>query len=239
MKNTSSQLIEKYNTYRRRPTAEDPVIRAVLFKSFQRTLGLWLPASKDNAILDIACGEGSFLLFLKERGYSNLSGFDFSPENVQICHRLGLEFVQLHDAFDISELYSSQFFDTIFLIDFLEHVPKQAAAGFLEKVTQKLKPGGAIILQTPNMGCIFGNYHRYNDLSHEFGLTEKTIIDLLLISGFDLKQIDIKPAWNATTTIGYLREIYMRVLHTLIYLSEDSSRPRIPTKNLLIRAKSK
>lgn len=235
MTNTSERLIEKYNTYRRRPTAEDTVAQAMMFKSFHRTMESWLPESKENAILDIACGEGTFLLFLKEMGYSNLFGFDFSPENVEISHRLGLDFVQLQDAFKISTLYPSQSFDTIFLLDFLEHIPKQAAANFLEDVIKKLKPGGVIIIQTPNMGAIQGLYFRYNDLSHEFGLTEKTAVDLLLMNGFELNNIDVKPAWNATTTLGRLREIYTRLLHLLVYLSVDSSRPRIPTKNLLIR----
>ena len=221
MKNTSSRLLEKYNSYRRRQTAEYPASRAVMFKSLRRTLGPWLPDANDSAILDIACGEGTLLLFLREAGYTNLFGFDFSPENVQIAHRLDLDFIELQDAFHIRDLYSPQTFDTIFLMDFLEHVPKEMAAPFLEDVTSKLKPGGIIILQTPNMGSIHGVYFRYNDLSHEFGFTESTIVDLLLMVGFDISCIEVKPSWNATTVLGRLREIYLRLLHFFVYLSED------------------
>ena len=85
------------------------------------------------------------------------------------------------------------------------------------------------------MGSLFGVFHRYNDLTHEFCLTENTMIDLLLASGFDLDRIEIHPAWNATTFLGRLREIYLRFIFFLVSKAEDSNRPRIATKNLLVR----
>lgn len=57
-----------------------------------------------------------------------------------------------------------------------------------------------------------------------------------MVGGFRNEDIEIRPAWNATTLLGYLREVYLRLLHNLVFLAEDRSRPRIPTKNLLIRA---
>lgn len=86
------------------------------------------------------------------------------------------------------------------------------------------------------MGSIAGLYNRYYDLSHEFGLTEKTAVDLLLVAGFEPQHLEIRPAWNATTPLGYAREAYLRLLHRLVFLTEGNGRPRIPTKNLLIRA---
>ena len=139
MKQTTDRLLEKYNTYRRRPTAEDPRMRETMFKSFQRTLKPWLPSENDAEILDIACGEGTLLLFLKEMGYSKLAGFDFSPENVEITHRLELNFVLQKDARKIQKLYSGKKFDLIFLMDFLEHLPKQDAASFLNDVCRKIE----------------------------------------------------------------------------------------------------
>lgn len=239
MTNTTERLLEKYNSYRRRKTVEDQKDRRIIFTSLERSLGDWLPKEKGCAILDIACGEGSLLLFLQEKGYSDLNGFDFSPENVEICHRLGLDFVQLNNAFFVDELYGEKKFDVIFLFDFLEHVQKERAADFLEKLRKKLNPGGQLIIQTPNMGSLVGLYHRYNDLSHEFALTEKTAIDLLMIAGFSVDKIEIKPSWNAATFKGRIREFYMRMLHKVIFFSEDSSRPTIPTKNLLLRGYSK
>ena len=235
MSNTRDRMLEKYNTYRRRPTIADPETRKMKYKSYQRTLGPWLPVSKEKAILDIACGEGALLSFLKELGYHNLSGFDYSPENVQICHHLGLDFVQQHDALKIDEIYPAESFDMVFIIAFLEHIPKERAVDFLEQVAQKIKPDGEIVLQTPNLGSILGLYPFYNDLTHEFGITEKSAVDLMLMAGFKLENIEIKPVWTAITPQGYVREVYWKLLHSLIYLGAGSSRPKIPTPNILFR----
>jgi len=234
---TVERLYARYNTYTRRPTVQDARTRQVAFRALERTLRPWLPADRATPILDVGCGEGTLLAFLRERGYTNLAGFDLSPENVAICHALGLDFVEQGDALCLAERYLPGSFAVIFVMDVLEHLPKQRAAGFLEQARRCLQPGGAVIIQTPNMGSVFGVYHRYNDLSHEFCLTEKTARDLLMIAGFRSEDIEIRPAWNATTPLGYARELYLRLLHNLVFLAEGASRPRIPTKNLLIRAK--
>ena len=235
MKRTSDRLIEKYNTFTRRSTALDISARKVQFRSFERILGKWLPHNRYDSFLDIGCGEGSLLLFLKESGYQDLSGFDLSEENVKIAHKLSLDFVSQFNALDIAYYMEGKLFDFIFLLDIIEHIPKQSVVDFLSIVLTRLKTGGTLIIQTPNMGSIYGNYLRYNDLTHEFGLTEKSILDLLLVSGLNMDEIEIHPAWNATTFFGFCREYYLRFLHLLFSLGEDSSRPKIPTKNLLIR----
>ncbi len=236
MKGTSGLLFERYNTYTRRPTVQDPRLRRVIFKSFARVLGPWLPSNTDSRILDIACGEGALLSFLQDRGYGNLDGFDISPESVTLCHGLGLDFVRRFDAQHLEDWPDPHMYDVVFALDILEHIPKQDAANFLGSIRARLLPGGYTVIQTPNMGSIFGTYHRFNDLSHEYALTEKSALDLLMVAGFEARAVEIRPAWNATTTLGYLREGYLRLLHRAIYLAEDSSRPKIPTKNLLIRA---
>ena len=236
MPSTSGRLFDRYNTLTRRPTVQDPATRKVVFKSLSRVLGPWLPVDRQSRILDVGCGEGSLLSFLQECGYRNLDGFDISPENVDICHKYGFTFVQQFDALRLAKWTTSERYGAIFALDILEHLPKQTAGDFLQQIRQLLEPGGYAVLQTPNMGCVFGGYHRYNDLSHEYSLTEKSAIDLLMLAGFQPEAIVIRPAWNATTTLGHIRELYMRLLHTMVFLAEDSSRPRIPTKNLLIRA---
>ena len=235
MKRTSDSLIEKYNTYTRRPTALDTSMQKIQFKSYKRILGKWLPNVRGLSLLDIGRGEGSLLLFLKKTGYKDLSGFDLSEENVIIAHQLSLDFVSKFNALDIDQYMPSKLFDFIFLMDIIEHIQKQLVVDFLTNVFKRLKIGGTLIIQTPNMGSIYGIYHRYNDLTHEFCLTEKSILDLLLVSGLSIDEIEIHPAWNATTFLGYCRKFYLRFLHLLFSLGENSSRPKIPSKNLLIR----
>lgn len=232
---TVDRLYSKYNSFNRRATIEDPRVRLVSFRSMRRSLARWLPGDKSTPILDVACGEGALLAFLKEEGYANLSGFDFSPENVAICHRLGLSFVEQANALEKFGSVSQQTFGLVLAIDLVEHLPKQKAAGFIESVRSALAPGGALVLQTPNAGSLYGCYNRYYDLSHEFAVTEKSAVDLMMLGGFSVDEIEVRPHWNATTWLGKLREVYLSLLHRLIFLGEGSRRPRIPTGNLLIR----
>ena len=236
-KSTSHLLIEKYNTILQRATIRDENTKTIIFRSFQRTIGQFLPADKSARILDIACGEGALLTFLRERGYCHLKGFDLSDENVSICHDLGLEFVVKFDALELEKFSPDEKYDTIFALDILEHLPKEKVVEFLTKVYQLLDPGGYLIIQTPNMGALQGLFIRYNDLTHEFGLTEFSAKSLLIAAGWEKNNISIYAAWNATTFFGYVREFYLRILHRLIFLIEGDQRPRIPTKNLLIVAR--
>jgi len=232
---TREALLERYHTVNRRNAGLDSRSRRMMFKSFARTLGPWLPLDKDALILDVACGEGALLAFLRDRGYTDLSGFDLSPENVAICQQRGLVFVRQYNALCLSDFQPSDEVDAIFCLDLIEHLEKEHAVPFLRQAYSRLKQGGALVLQTPNMGSVVGLFHRYNDLTHEFALTEDSLLSLLLTAGFPLDGITIRPAWNATTILGYVREAYLRMLHLAVYLSEGRSRPRVPTKNLLAR----
>ena len=232
---TAERLFRNYNTYSRRPTVRDVHARKVMFRAFRRVLGPWLPRNPSARILDVACGEGALLAFLYDAGYVNLDGYDLSPENVAICHELGLKFVRRFDALQLTGFLSDRRYDAIFAIDIIEHLPKSRIVGFMEMIRSLLLPGGYVVIQTPNMGSLYGCYHRYNDLSHEFGLTEKTVLDLFMMSGFRPNAIAIRAAWNATTLLGRFREVYVWLLHHVLFAGEGPSRPRIPTKNLLVR----
>lgn len=233
---TRETLLQSYHTLTRRNAGLDPHSRRVMFKSFARILGSWLPESRNLSILDIGCGEGVLLAFLRDRGYTNLSGFDLSPENVEICRQRGLTFVQLNDALRLEDFPGAAEYEVIFCFDVLEHLAKEDALSFLRQVYARIAKGGHVVLQTPNMGSIAGLFHRYHDLTHEFGVTESSAVTLLMTAGFQEDCIEVRPSWNATTLLGYLRELYLRALHLVFWLAEGSTRPRIPTKNLLIRA---
>lgn len=233
---TTARLIERYHTLLARPDIDDPLQRRAVFRSFARTLGRWLPPDPATPILDAACGEGAFLRFLQSRGYHRLAGFDLSAENVALCRRAGLDFVFQADALRLDSEPGLGRYGAIFALDLIEHLPKQSAATFLETLRGRLLPGGCLVLQTPNLGSHLGWLHFHGDLSHEFGLTEHSARALLAAAGFEAGRIEIRPGWNATTPLGYLREIYLRAVHRLLWAAEGANRPRIPTRNLLVRA---
>src|SRR5688572_7586304 len=55
---------------------------------YKKTLSPFLPENKSAHILDIGCGLGHLLYFLKEQGYVNHFGIDRGEEQIEICRQL-------------------------------------------------------------------------------------------------------------------------------------------------------
>jgi 2-polyprenyl-3-methyl-5-hydroxy-6-metoxy-1,4-benzoquinol methylase len=232
MESSRDRIIAKYHTHLNR----DDRAAEFTYRSFHRTVEPWLPESRDAAILDVGCGEGTLLRFLRDQGYVNLSAFDLSQENVELCQSRGFSFVRLHDATKIRAFEGTALkWDLIICLDLLEHLTQGEAFNFLTDVRDLLAPDGAVVIQTPNMAYICANVILYGDLTHETGYTEMSIRSLFSATGYS--RLDIRPHWYATTLAGRLREALLRVRHWWHYLPEGSIAPRIPAKNLLVRAR--
>lgn len=96
------------------------------------------------SILDVGCANGGMLNALRELGYKNLCGIDPSPVCVENTRRLGIEAYQgsLFQPFKVNA------YDCVILSHTLEHV--QDVQGALTWITQCLKPGGVVYLETPD-----------------------------------------------------------------------------------------
>jgi 2-polyprenyl-3-methyl-5-hydroxy-6-metoxy-1,4-benzoquinol methylase len=152
-------------------------------KAYEFYLREWLPSDPNAAILEVACGGGRLLHFLKARGYVRISGVDISPEQVRLSRQVvgnveeanAVEFLGKHgDAYDL-----------IVGLDIVEHFNKDEALRFLEACYRALMPGGRLILQTPNADSPWGTAHRYNDFTHEIGFNPNAITRLLQMIGFE------------------------------------------------------
>src|SRR2546425_7732524 len=67
----------------------------------KRLIQHWIPEDRSIKILDLGCGYGALLYFLKAAGYCNLKGIDVSPEQVTVAKQLGLDSAQAGDLLDI------------------------------------------------------------------------------------------------------------------------------------------
>ncbi len=150
---------------------------------YEALYGQFLPSSRDAAILDAGSGAGHFLYFLKKKGYMNFRGVDVSQQQIEFCRKNISENVVLADIFDYLREKKGAF-DLISINDVLEHMPKKRVLSLLSLARQTLKPGGKLILKTPNMGNFFSLYPRYKDFTHDSGFTEKSLHQVLWLAGF-------------------------------------------------------
>lgn len=102
----------------------------------------WVP--ENVRVLDIGCGFGEALGYQKMRG-CEVYGVD-ADENVRrVADKFGYDVrVGLFDP----NLFDRSFFDYVTLDQVIEHVTDPL--GFMQGVYQVLKPGGYVVLSTPN-----------------------------------------------------------------------------------------
>lgn len=100
---------------------------------------------KSAAIVDVGCGTGHHLLFLRRLGYANAVGIDVSPLAIAFCARQGLANVSQADAAHLP--YGERQLDALLVFDVLEHLADDAAA--MREFGRVLKPGGVAIFTVP------------------------------------------------------------------------------------------
>lgn len=141
----------------------------------------WLPVRSDARIVDLACGGGKLIHFFKSTGFADVIGVDISPEQVALARQVPAE-VTLGNAMDYLEANPNHF-DLITALDLVEHFKKEEAMRFLDACVGALRPGGRLILQTPNADSPWGTTHRYNDFTHEIGFNPNSLMRLLNLAG--------------------------------------------------------
>lgn len=142
-----------------------------------------LPTDKTARILDIGCGGGHCLAYLKRKDYINMVGIDQSPELVQfVIQEIWPQTIQT-EALTYLRQHLGEF-NILIANDFIEHLPKQTIEEFLQLCRTTLRPGGKLLIKTPNMGNILASRCRYLDFTHEVGFTEDSIYQVCANAGF-------------------------------------------------------
>jgi SAM-dependent methyltransferase len=125
---------------------------------FRHTINkLALP--KSAAILDVGTSTGTNLRMLREMGFENVRGLDFSEEAIRWCEKKGLGQVEKGDICDMP--FGVDQFDLILATDIVEHVNDDARA--LQEIGRVLKPCGRAIITVPAFQGLWG---AQDDISH-------------------------------------------------------------------------
>jgi SAM-dependent methyltransferase len=143
----------------------------------------WLPADRGQPITEIACGHGSFLWWLKDRGFTRVTGVDSSPEQMKFAQQVGVE-TRLQDALEWLREQPDASQRTLAAIDFLEHISKDEVMEFLAQSRRVLLPGGRLILRYPNGDSPLVGMNLFNDITHVWTYTPNCLDTLARMHGF-------------------------------------------------------
>ena len=125
-----------------------------------------LPAlDRKLRLADLGCGTGGFLMFLRERGWHDITGYDASPIALKILKKRNITCASID--------LESQFvlengpYDVFIAMDLLEHINRESF--LIETMHRNLKPEGLIFLTVPALSHLYSgwdeqlkHYRRYS-----------------------------------------------------------------------------
>lgn len=152
--------------------------------SLRRMIKKYFPVDRSVSILDLGCGHGAFIYFIRQAGYRNVIGVDVSPEQVEEAFRLGIEGIHEGDLLDTLRKLPNHSQDVVIAFDVIEHFAKDELLPFVDEVLRVLKPAGRWLIHVPNGASPFVGTIRYGDMTHEQAFTRVSLAQLLLSSGF-------------------------------------------------------
>jgi O-antigen chain-terminating methyltransferase len=142
-------------------------------------------------VLDVGCGRGEFLDLLAQRAIA-ARGIDLNPEMVEVCRARGLD-VSHGDAVGYLSGLDDGSLGGVFAAQVVEHLEPAYLLRFLELCFHKLRPGGALVLETLNPACWVAFFESYiRDITHVWPLHPDTLKYLVVASGFAAVRVEYR-----------------------------------------------
>lgn len=120
-------------------------------------------------VLEIGCGNGSFLQKILREKTPHAAGLELNKEMVLICQQKNLPVK--HELLSEHKRLNQAKYDVICAFQVLEHINDVAV--FMKDMIACLKPGGKLILSTPNNDPYYMGYNKletFNLPPHHIGL---------------------------------------------------------------------
>jgi 2-polyprenyl-3-methyl-5-hydroxy-6-metoxy-1,4-benzoquinol methylase len=144
----------------------------------------------NGKLLDVGCGSGQNLALMREVGW-RVEGVESDPQAVKAAQQNGLT---VHCATVEERAYPAHTFDAVVLCHVIEHL--QDPASTIRECARILKPGGQLMIFTPNSASLghrlFGNNWRgLEPPRHLFLFATASMKKLLKQCGFN--RVSIRP----------------------------------------------
>ncbi|MBD8472770.1 methyltransferase domain-containing protein [Pseudomonas sp. CFBP 8770] len=146
-------------------------------------LQVFLKDSAQAPILDLGCGRGEWLELLTNEGYTAV-GVDLDEGMLQACRQLSLP-AEHGDALSALRARPDASLSAVTGFHIAEHIPFDDLQTLVDEALRKLRPGGLLILETPNAENIsVGTTGFYLDPTHERPIPQLLMSFLVEHSGF-------------------------------------------------------
>lgn len=175
--------------------------RRRLFGELLRGLSL-PPAAR---VLEVGTSAGTNLRMLRDLGFSDVTGLDFSDEAIRLCAENGLGIVQKGDITAMP--FADDTFALVLATDIIEHVEDDARA--LSEIARVLAPGGTALITVPGFPSLWGlqdivsNHKRRYRMRHLAGRISES--GLIIERRFHFNYLLFVPIWAARQVMKVMR----------------------------------
>lgn len=207
----------------------------VFMNYFDKNYSKILPKNSDISVLDVGCGLGHFLMFLKQKGYKDINGIDLDEDNIKHCQSLGFNNTVKADMFDHFKECKDKY-DVVVLNDVIEHVPKDMLIGVMRDINSALKENGILVLKTCNCNNVYGLSSFFADFTHEVGFTKEKMIQTGYMSGFEAINVFNIYLYTNIRPVDIVLNCYMKIYYkfrTIQFLLNGRKNNDVHSKNLL------
>lgn len=126
----------------------------------RRHQSFYLSYFKDcRRVADVGCGDGDFVELLREQGIDAF-GVDNDPITIRQLHERQVPVVEA-DVVTYLKSVPPRSLDGIYSAHLAEHLPYPAVYELIHYAHRALKPGGKIVLTTPNVRALISHLEMY------------------------------------------------------------------------------
>ena len=129
----------------------------ILHEKVLTEIQLKFASKKDISILDLGCGTGGLLDFLRKNNYQNLQGTDYSDASIKFSKQRKLN-VQKANIDDILNLFEGQQFDVIICNDVFYCLDKFQIINALQNISLLLKTNSIFISNNNAFNIFYGTH---------------------------------------------------------------------------------
>ena len=172
----------------------------------KENLKVYLPLLQESGItgdiLDVGCGRGEWLELLRDEG---LQGRGVETNQAMIAHgrTRQLEMIEANAVVYLRSLPENGL-QAVTAFHFVEHIGLEYLIALLEEILRTLKPGGLLILETPNpKNLVVGACNFYSDPTHHKPLFPESLQFLVEHIGFERTRLQyLHPVEGSPFTNG-------------------------------------
>jgi O-antigen chain-terminating methyltransferase len=169
----------------------------------------------------LGCGRGEWLEFLHHKGIT-ARGVDINRVFLEGCRELGLDVVE-QDVIGYLRNLKANTVGAVTSFHLIEHLPLKTLIALLDEILRVLRPGGLVILETPNpANTQVGSYNFYFDPTHRNPLPGPLTQYLLEARGFcRTKFMPLHPSWEIPDILTEGDSHVQRVIYQFFFGPQD------------------